>query len=100
MQAMMQPGQQMPQQQMPGFPAGQMQAQPGVAPGQQVPMQQPAPFNDLITAFQQKNSISGAGPPAAMPQTMPQDFPVANVNAVGAPAPGAAPAPAPASNTA
>merc|ERR1719331_2774561 len=100
MQAMMQPGsQQMPQQQMPGFPAGQAPTQPGVVPGQQAPAQ-PVPFNDLITAFQQKNSISGAAPSAAMPQTMPQDVPTGNISAVGAPALGAAPAPAPTSNAA
>jgi len=60
---MQQPGAQMPQQ-MPGFSQGQLPAQPGASSTQQA-VQEPAQFNDLVTAFQQKNSISGGGNPSA-----------------------------------
>merc|ERR1712087_907554 len=67
-------GQQMPGQQMPGMPGGQpgMQRQPDAAG------QGGAQFNDLVSAFQQKASVSGvstggptANPGGAPPQQAP-----------------------------
>lgn len=66
MGGMMQPHS-MPQQ-MPGNQMGQMAAGPGVPEQSNAASPGGAQFNDLVTAFQQKNSISGAaGAPAQGP---------------------------------